>query len=166
MFLFIAKKEASEDYCRGCLMERYPADVFLENWLSREQLVDRWSDHLLRNMNLGHSESGYHFFVFKGGVKVFDGESLDGTCWDGRLRYDCGTEELYKQSEELKAQEKADLEEIADIYAEAKSRAAEKHFEKKQQEYRERDAKAAQEAEEAKRKRLTQYEALKKEFDS
>jgi hypothetical protein len=165
MFLFIATKEASEDYCRGCL-ERYPADVFLENWLSRESLIEKWSDYLLKNMNLGHSESGYVVFIFKGGVKVFDGEDLDGTCWDGWQRYECGTEELYKHSQELKAQEKTDREEITAIYAEAKSRSAEKQWEKTQQEYRERDARDAKLAEEAKRKRLTQYEALKKEFDT
>lgn len=165
MFLFIAKKELSEDYCRGCLTELYPADVFLENWLSREQLIEKWSEYLLRNLNLRHSESGYNFFIFKNGVKVFDGEDLDGTCWDGWLRYGYGRDEHHEHPEE-QAQEKTDLEEITAIYFEARSRAAEKQWEKKQQEYRERDARDAKLAEEAKQKRLKQYEALKKEFDA
>lgn len=52
MFLFITYKPDSTDYCRGCLMASYSGDHQIYNFLTPEQLVEKWAECLYRNMDL------------------------------------------------------------------------------------------------------------------
>jgi hypothetical protein len=85
MFLLIAYKPDSSDYCRGCHMASYSSDHEIHTHLNAETLVVHWAHYLQKNLDLDHSEAGYTFWVFKNGIKVWEGNYAT---WDGDLRYE------------------------------------------------------------------------------
>jgi len=115
-FLIVAYKPDSVDYCRGCRMESYSADHAVTNMLTADALVDLWAVYLLKNLNLGCNESGYGFWIFKDGIKVFDEYQ---PYWDGVER---GYDEAWYESvtyEQLAAQQQQDNAEIVALYEKA-----------------------------------------------
>jgi hypothetical protein len=164
MYLFIAKKDYSSDYCMGCHMASYHSDFELRNWLSREELIKVRSEYLHKNMNMRINEAEYEFYIFKQGIMLHGGDGYNGTCWDGGLRYGYNTDEYYEHFEELEKQEKEDREEFVLIVQEAKAIAnglQETMKAKEKQALAKRDELEVARAKEERRKR---YEELKGEF--
>lgn len=143
-FILIAYKPRSEDYCKGCLMASYSSDHAVHSALTEEELVQVWSEYLLKNINLDMNESGYDFWIFKDGIQVISESSY---CWDGD---DDGT--IHEQLVE-------DLRQRAEIVAKIKNDKINK------------EKKEAEEAAKLKRdaadklRRAAEYEKLKKEFE-
>ena len=164
LYLFIAKKEDSVDYCRGCRVASYSADFQMQNWLTRDQLIADWGDYLHRNMNLDCNEAGYKFFVFRDGIKMFDDDNSSGVTFDASEQYGYGSVEFDKNYERLEL-EAADANcEMTEIYALARAEANRLQGAKVTKEEREAAEKALRDAETAKQSRRTQFEHLKKEF--
>ncbi len=155
MYLFIARKEESVDYCRGCRMASYSGDFFFENWLSREELIKKWGEYLHKNLNLRCNESSYEFFIFKDGIQVY-GEY--GSCWDGDKRNG------YADTEEHAAQQQSDMEEITSIRTEASAVANELQRLQEKKKMQEATDTAQREADKARQERQAQFEKLKQEF--
>lgn len=155
-YLFIAQKPDSTDYCRGCRMASYSSDFFIENMLNREQLVKRWAEYIQKNMNLDCNETGYDFYVFKNGVKLFEEQY---TRWDGAERYED------QWCDEAELEEKDDMAEISEIFSEATALANKLQGDKITKQEKEKAEEIKKEAEKAKQERQALYEKLKKEFD-
>lgn len=71
-FIFIAYKSDSVDYCKGCRMASYSSDFYICDALDEVELIKKWSEYLLKNMELDCNEDGYIFHIFKHGVRVYD----------------------------------------------------------------------------------------------
>lgn len=153
LYLFIAQKPDSTDYCRGCRMASYSSDFFIENLMNREELIKKWAEYIQKNMNLDYNEAGYGFYVFKNGFKLFE---------ENYPRCD-----RWWQHEDDKAEilEKEDMAEITEIFSEATALATKLQGDKATKEEKEKVVEAQKEAEKAKKERQLLYEKLKKEFD-
>lgn len=166
MFILIAYKPTSRDYCRGCLMATYNSDHEIKHMLDAEELTELWAEYLFKNEDLGCNEKGYDFWVFKDNKKVFSGGGAnyyenDNLC--AKL-YGQDTDEYWEHYEESQKQEEADIDEICKIYNDAKILAAEKQktaLNAKQK--REQAERLKREAEDKAEKQL-QFERLKKEL--
>lgn len=78
VYALIARKPASSDYCRGCLMASYSGDFILEKEISRESLIRQLTQVLWTNENLDTNEAGYdQIEVLKGWVEEYDPELED-----------------------------------------------------------------------------------------
>jgi hypothetical protein len=162
MFLFIAYKSDSQDYCRNCLMASYHGDFIVENHIDSEKLVEKWSELLYKNLNLGCNESGYKFYIFKNGIKVYDEYRAT---WDGAEIYGYNTDEYYEHLTDLEEQESKDSLEISEIYTKAKELADIKQNNKILGEKHKENEKRLKRAAEDKEKRRIEFEMLKKEFE-
>lgn len=165
-YLFIANKENSTDYCRGCLMASYDSDFYMENHLTDEALVKFWAEYLYRNDNLSVNEAGYQIAIFSGGIKVWD-DTEGGPTWDGFNQYD--TEALDNSPglyEELEEREAADKKQINALRKQAQAVVqARIANELAQKQKLERKEKKAQEDRD-KKERFRTFQELKKEFDA
>jgi hypothetical protein len=163
MYLLIEYKTDSTDYCSGCRMASYSSDHQVHNFLTAEQLVEKWAKYLHRNLNLDCNEAGYEFWIFKNGVMLFKENYTD---WDGAERYGYNTDEYYEHIEELEAQEKADLQEISELHHKAKAMAQVMQDKQKQNEKKLTEQKAAEDRTRAKEDRRKEFEKLQQEFGS
>lgn len=152
LFLFIAQKPDSVDYCRGCRVASYSSDFYIESMMIRESLIVRWAEYIEKNMNLDCNEAPYEFYIFKNGFQVF---YRDYSQSDAHYALD---------HDEADKREKEDLAEIAEICAEATLRASKKKDEKVAKEQSAKEAEVAREEFKAKQERQELYEKLKKEF--
>lgn len=151
-FLFVACKDDSVDNCMGCKIAHYGSDFHIQNWLTEQGLIDLWAHYLQRNLNLDHNETGYEFWIFKGGKTVWD----DGPCWNGQEHDTWGYDKDEVENEwkgeawrlNFKAEDLAKLLQKEKLEKEAAKKAAE-------------EAKIQAEAKEQRRKQL---ELLQKEF--
>lgn len=164
LYLFIAKKESSEDYCRGCRMASYSSDFQKKNYLTKDELVKEWGFYLQKNMNLDCNESGYKFMVYRDGTKLFDDDEGCGVSFDGAERYGYNTDEYYANCERLEVEEADANCEMTEIYALAREAANKLQGEKLTKEEREAAEKAAKDAAAAKETRRIQFLQLQKEF--
>ena len=72
MFIFVAHKSDSADYCMNCLMESYYGDFYEQSGLDADELTKLWADYLFKNLNLRCNETGYDFYIYKDGIKIWD----------------------------------------------------------------------------------------------
>jgi hypothetical protein len=160
LYLFIARKDSSEDYCRGHRMASYSSDFEMKNFLTRDELIKLWAEYLQKNMNLDCNESGYAFAVFRDGTKLFD----DHVTFDGGERFGYNTDEYYANYERLEVEEADCNVEMTEIYALVREAANKLQGAKLTQEERERAERANADAAAAKENRRLQFLQLQKEF--
>lgn len=149
MYLLVAYKPDSADYCKGCLMASYSSDFVRYNNLSREDLVKRWGELLAKNMNLEFGEAGYIFHIFEDGVEMW-GEA--GACCDN---IDMQDAEKYNSA----------IYRFGTIELEADSHARQLLLQSLNKKKMEEEIKAAENFSKARAQRREQYENLKKEFE-
>lgn len=160
-YLFIARKDDSADYCRGCLMASYSSDFEVRNHLSEDELVRAWAEYLYQNMKLRFNESGYEFHIFENGVKVWEGDSA---VWDGEYRYEYDSEEYWAKYETFDTLRTEAQNQIVQIYNKALAIAMKRKEDFVAKEKREAEEKALKEAEAAKEQRRKEFEKLQAEF--
>jgi len=156
MYLFIAYKPDSDDYCRGCRMASYSADFISANHLAEDQLVSVWADVLFKNLNLDYNEAGYEIQVYDNGVKVWDGNY---SCCDSPYDEDMDDDEVDKRDREY-------VERIAPIHDNAVTEAQRLQNDKKEKEALAAAAKRQIDDQAMAEQRRQQYEKLKKEFEA
>ena len=156
MYLLIAHKPSSSDYCRGCLMASYRSGFNIENHLDWEQLKEQYAKYVLANQNLDCNEAGWELYVFKDGHKIIG----EGQAWcDFYVDYDAENWEEQEATEKaLNAEGARLLEEVVEPLERQKKEKDEAARRKAVEEQKRRE-----EAELARRK--TQYETLKAEFE-
>ena len=150
MYTFIAYKPNSDDYCRNCHMASYSSDFFSMVTPYRQDLIEIWSDYLLKNLELKANERGYDFGIMSGNATY--GSLIE------RRDYE-------EQSEVDELQTQTALDDICRAESDANLLAKDK-FERKKREFEEKQKKANEEARIASlnaRKKL--YDDLKKEFE-
>lgn len=116
MYLFIAYKPDSEDYCRGCRMAEYSSDFESANHLTAAKLAEKWAEYLYRNTQLRCNEAGYQFSIYLDGFQVYHPDYH--VCWDGTEGL--SSDEYYANQDEFVAREKWMLAGISAIEAHAK----------------------------------------------
>lgn len=161
MYLFIAHKPDSADYCRGHLMASYSGCFMVENHLDRDAVIRRWADVMVLNEQLRCGESHYNVYIFRDGVQIVNTD-VSPNClisWDGYQLYDQD-----EQWEEYSAHEQRDNEDASDILQAAKTMAARQLAELKEQAAAKQRQEAEARAEKERQQRQRQYETLKKEF--
>ena len=128
-------------------MATYPSDHEVHAELTEEELVERWSGYLFKNMNLDCNEDGYTFWIFKDGTQIIDQSSI---CW----LYDEDGNENKEEIETVNGlQQKAQaLAKVKDERAKAAKAKAEEEANRKR-------------AEADKLRRAAEYEKLKREFE-
>lgn len=161
MFLLIAYKPDSEDYCRGCRMASYSADFETHNMLTADKLTELLAGYLFKNLNLDCNETGYHFYIYKDGIQVWH----ENYCrWDGAERYVYNTDEYWEHFTELEEREKQDADEINGIYIKAQELAGLKQENKKNADIAKKNADIAMSVAAEKESRRLEFEKLQKEF--
>jgi hypothetical protein len=160
-YLFIARKDDSADYCRGCLMASYSSDFEIQNYLSREELVEKWVDYLYKNMNLDINESGYNFYIYENGVQVWKDRCAE---WDGQWRFEYDTEE-YWDNEYDGAIAQAAMQRISSCYEEAKALAEKRKQDEENQKRAKEEAARVKESVAAQERRRQEFQKLKTEFE-
>lgn len=92
LFILVAYKSNSSDYCRGCHMASYHSEHKLDINLNRERLIKEWARYTAYETKVG--ESGYDISVFgivegkivllysdsHGGIEDFLGFDYDQRC--------------------------------------------------------------------------------------
>lgn len=155
MYLLIAYKPSSEDYCRGCCMEHYSSDFIIQDNLSYKEVIEKYSDILVINTKMDCNEIGYRIFIYRDGIQLIYHSSTYVNYWDDNLT----DEENQQRIKELKLK-------ASDIIDKSESKFKEKleDIKKKEQEklLKEKQEKELREKEQ----RLKQYNILKKEFSS
>lgn len=162
MFLFIAYKPNSSDYCKGCHMASYSSDFETKNMLNSQELTEFWSEYLFKNLNLECNEEGYSFYIYKDGIQVWN----ENYCrWDGGERFVYDSDEYWINYTKLEEQEKEDNEEISGIWAKANELANKKQQSKKEAEQAKLIAENQKIANDALERRRKEFEKLKQEFE-
>lgn len=160
MFTFIVYKASSVDYARGCRIGSYEDDCQVFNNLDADALAIKWSIYLHKNMNLDHSETGYLFWIFKGGVMVFDRSS---TYCDIECRYD--EDALIENEQEIAETKTTLLTEIDAVYEKARVNAQARQDAQLRQNRIKEQEEIQKRAESEKEARRKQFEKLKAEFE-
>lgn len=151
MYLLVAYKPDSDDYCKGCHMASYSSDFVRHNHLSREELIQKWGELIAKNKQLECNEAGYDFYIYEDGVEVWeeygatcdknDPEDVDGVHYDAiRLN-------------------------IEAIHSEALSVGCKLVRDKQEREKMEKEIAEAKRLRQEREQRRQHYETLKKEFE-
>lgn len=115
MYLLIAYKPSSDDYCRGCHMASYSSDLCIINNLTLDEVINEASNFLCKNEFLDCNEVGYNLSIFKNGVQIVgDSYPYIDRLWINGLTdeenqeedelYRIAGKELWKQIEEKTVQ--------------------------------------------------------------
>ena len=128
-------------------MATYQSDHEVYAELTEEELIERWSEYLFKNMNLDCNEDGYTFWIFKDGTQIINQSS---TCW------------LY---DEEGNENKEEIETTNNLQQKAQTLAKEKNERAKAAKAKAEEEANRKRTEYEKLRRAAEYEKLKKEFE-
>ena len=155
MFLFLAYKPNSDDYCWGCHMASYSSNFEIHSRIkSSEALISIWADIINRNKNLSVGEKGYEVQIYENGKCVYDDIYGGMSYEDFESEYPDNFVEICDQK----------VEAMLKLKEEAEKKATEQHQAKKEREQAQELLKQEKEEAAKKESRRKEYERLKNEF--
>jgi hypothetical protein len=104
-FTFVAYKEDSADYCRNCLMASYESHHVVSTMITEQELIKEWAKCLLMDSNARINERTHDYWIFKNGIKVWEGSSPS---WDGEEQYEYNSDEYWSNYNDLEDQKTKD----------------------------------------------------------
>lgn len=159
IYLFVAYKEDSDDYCRGCHMASYSSDFRMENHQTRDEIIQLVANYLFRNTQTKINERGYEIHVFRDGFQIVADEQVT---WDGHDRWGYDEDAYPPNIEELDV---ACHQDGHAIMKEASAIAARLREEKQQKDRQREESRLEHQRTTAAAARKQQYEVLKREFE-
>ena len=76
-WILVAYKPDSDDYCRNVHMESYSSDFYIEEFDTREELIDRAAELKAAFPFMGPNEKGFELTIIQGTMNFYEEEWID-----------------------------------------------------------------------------------------